>query len=48
MNYHRVRINCDNNNLPSKKIIINNGGKPDILNYKTKDGISTSYIIELD
>lgn len=48
LNFKRIRINCDNNNIPSKKIIINNGGKIDISNYKTKEGFSTSYIIELE
>lgn len=48
LNFNCIRINCDNNNIPSKKIIINNGGKIDIPNYKTKDGFSTSYIIDLD
>ena len=43
----KVRINCDNNNIASKKIIIRNGGKEDIVNYETKDGYSTSYIIKL-
>ena len=45
--FKRVRINCDNNNIPSKKIILKNGGKVDIENYKTKDGYSTSYIIDI-
>lgn len=48
LNFKRIRINCDNNNIPSKKIIINNGGKINISNYKTKEGFSTSYIIELE
>lgn len=48
LNFKCIRINCNNNNIPSKKIIINNGGKIDIPNYKTKEGFSTSYIIELD
>lgn len=43
----KVRINCDNNNIASKKLIIKNGGKEDIINYETKDGYSTSYIIKL-
>lgn len=45
--FKQVRINCDNENVASKKIIINNGGKKDIVNYKTTDGFSTSYIIKL-
>lgn len=48
LGFNKIRINCDNNNVASKKIILNNGGKADILNYKTKVGISTSYIINLD
>ena len=48
LNFSRIRINCDNNNIPSKKIIINNGGKVDIPDYKTKEGFSTSYIIEIN
>jgi predicted acetyltransferase len=48
MNFNYIRINCDNNNIPSKKVIISNGGKIDIPNYKTKDGYSTSYIIQLN
>lgn len=48
LNFNRIRINCNNNNVPSKKVIINNGGKVDIPNYKTKEGFSTSYIIELN
>lgn len=48
LNFSRIRINCDNNNISSKKIIINNGGKVDIPDYKTKEGFSTSYIIYID
>lgn len=43
----KVRINCDDNNIKSKKIILKNGGKVDIKSYKTNNGFSTSYIIEL-
>ena len=43
-----IRINCDNKNEPSKKIIIKNGGVVDIKDYKTSEGISSSYIINLD
>lgn len=45
--FKKIRINCDNNNIASKKIILKNGGKEDIINYKTSDGYSTSYIINL-
>ncbi len=47
LGFKSVRINCDNNNIPSKKIILKNGGKIDIKDYKTNDGYSTSYIIDL-
>ena len=47
LGFKRVRINCDNNNIPSKKIILKNGGIVDIKDYKTSDGYSTSYIIDL-
>lgn len=47
LGFTKVRINCDNNNIPSKKVIINNGGKVDIKDYKTKDGFSSSYIIDI-
>lgn len=48
MNMNQIRINCDNNNIPSKKIIIKNGGIIDISDYKTKDGYSSSYIIDIN
>lgn len=47
LGFKRVRINCDNDNIPSKKIILKNGGKVDIKDYKTCDGYSSSYIIDL-
>ena len=47
LGFNKIRINCDDNNIPSKKIIINNGGIIDIKSYKTNDGTSTSYIIDL-
>ena len=46
--FKKIRINCDNTNIASKNIILNNGGKEDIINYKTNDGFSTSYIIDLN
>lgn len=46
--FKKIRINCDNKNIASKKIILNNGGKENIIDYKTKDGLSTSYLIDLD
>lgn len=42
-----VRINCNNENIPSKKSIIKNGGIIDIKDYKSNTGISSSYIIDL-
>ena len=45
--FKTVRINCDDKNIASKRIIEKNGGKIDIKSYKTKDGISSSYIIYL-
>lgn len=48
LNLSRIRINCNNDNIPSKKVIINNGGIIDIPNYQTKEGFSSSYIIEID
>lgn len=48
LSFSRIRMNCDNNNILSKKIIIKNGGKVDIPDYKTKEGFSTSYIIEIN
>ena len=47
LGFKKIRINCDNSNMPSKKVIKNNGGIADIKDYKTKDGYSTSYIIEV-
>lgn len=46
--FKTVRINCDDKNIASKKIIERNGGKIDIKGYKTKDGTSSSYIIYLN
>ena len=45
--FNKVRINCDDNNIKSKKVIIKNGGILDIKHYKTKDGTSSSYIIKI-
>lgn len=47
LGFKSIRINCDNDNIPSKKIILKNGGKVDIKDYKTCDGYSSSYIIDL-
>ncbi len=48
LGFTRVRINCDEKNEYSKKIILKNGGCIDIANYLTKDGTSSSYIIKFD
>ena len=48
LGFKQIRINCDNDNVASKKIILKNNGKQDIVNYKTKDGYSTSYLINLE
>lgn len=48
LGFKRVRINCDDNNFLSKKIIIKNGGKINIESYKTSNGYSSSYIIDLE
>lgn len=48
LGFKQIRINCDNDNVASKKIILKNNGKEDIVNYKTKDGYSTSYVINLE
>lgn len=46
--FNRVRVNCNTKNIYSKKIILKNGGKLDIEKYKTKEGFSNSYIIDLN
>lgn len=48
LGFKQVRVNCNNQNIPSQKTIIKNGGKLDIKDYTTKEGISSSYIINLD
>lgn len=47
MGWSKVRINCDDKNIPSKKVILKNGGVVDIKSYKTNEGYSSSYIINL-
>ena len=47
MNMEQVRINCNDLNSGSKKIILKNGGVLDISNYETEEGTSSSYIIKL-
>ena len=46
--FKTIRINCDDKNIASKKIIEKNGGKMDINSYKTKNGTSSSYLITLN
>ena len=45
LGFNKIRINCNDNNIASKKIIENNGGIIDIKSYKGNEGISSSYII---
>ena len=47
LGFEKIRINCDDKNIPSKKIILKNGGIIDIIEYKTKEGTSSSYIIKI-
>ena len=47
LGFKQVRINCDDNNIPSKKVILTNGGKVDIQSYKTSSETSSSYVIDL-
>lgn len=47
MGFKQVRINCNNKNELSKKVIIKNGGIVDIADYRTSEGVSSSYIINL-
>lgn len=43
----KVRINCDDTNLASRKVVEKNGGILDIQSYKTSNGYSSSFIINL-
>ena len=43
----QVRVNCDDKNIPSKKMILRAGGKVD-KHYKAAYGDATSYIIKLN
>ena len=47
LGFNKVRINCDDKNIKSKKIILKNGGILDIKSYKTEYGTSSSYIIKI-
>ena len=47
LGFQKVRINCDDNNVASKKVIEKNGGVIDISSYKTSSGYSSSFIINL-
>lgn len=42
-----VRVNCDDENIPSKKVILKNGGVVTSAHYKSKIGYSSSYLIDL-
>lgn len=50
LGFKKVRINCSDRNYGSQKIIIKNGGKvdPTKRNYKTHEGTSSSYIVQLN
>ena len=48
LGFEKIRVNCNNDNIASKKIILKNNGVIDIKNYKNKDGISSSYVIKLN
>lgn len=48
LGFKKVRINCDDKNIYSKKVILKNCGVVDIESYSTKDGTSSSYIIKLN
>lgn len=45
--FKNARINCNNENIPSKKSIVYNGGIIDIKDYQSNTGISSSYIIKI-
>lgn len=47
LGFEQVRVNCNDMNYGSQKLILNNGGKVDIENYKTHEGTSSSYIIKI-
>ena len=47
LGFNKIRINCSDLNIPSKRVILNNGGILDIDAYYTKEGTSSSYIINL-
>lgn len=47
LGFTQVRVNCSNLNIASNKIIQKNGGILDIKDYKTKYGLSSSYIIKI-
>ncbi len=47
LGFNKIRINCANKNIQSKKVILYNGGILDKKNYKSENNISSSYIIYL-
>lgn len=46
LGFESIRVNCNNNNIQSKKVILYNDGILDT-SYKNITGISSSYIIKL-
>ena len=48
LGFEKIRVNCNNDNIASKKIILKHNGVIDIKNYNNKEGISSSYVIKLD
>ena len=47
LGFQKVRINCNDKNIASQKLILNSGGKLDIEHYKTTEGTSSSYVVPL-
>lgn len=48
LGFQKVRINCNDKNVASQKLILNSGGKLHIEHYKTTEGTSSSYIVHLN
>lgn len=46
LGFKQIRANCEDDNIPSKKILLKLGFKPD-KHYENKNGKATSYIIKL-
>lgn len=49
LGFEQVRVNCNDINYGSQKLIKNNGGIVDLEkeHYKTNEGTSSSYVIQL-